>query len=122
MEIVNIAAYKFVGIPDAASWRPIVKERCEQIGVMGNILLSQEGINLFVAGERGPVDQFLQYLKGDPFFAGRFSDIPVKESISDHQPFRRIVVRVKDEIITMKHPMIDPTAERAPAVEPKTLK
>jgi UPF0176 protein len=32
------------------------------------------------------------------------------------------VVRVKDEIITMKHPMIDPTAERAPAVEPKTLK
>lgn len=122
MEIVNIAAYKFSVIADPASWKPVVKARCEEIGVMGNILIAREGINLFVAGERERVESFVEYLRHDPFFEGRFTDIPIKESVSDHQPFRRIVVRVKEEIITMKHPMIEPNAGRAPAVEPQTLK
>lgn len=122
MKIINIAAYMFVSIPAPALWRKTLKAYCEQIGVMGNILLAPEGINLFVAAERDPVDKFFQYLRHDPLFAGSFIDLPVKESISDHQPFRRIVVRIKDEIITMKHPTIMPIAKRAPAVDPKTLK
>jgi len=126
MEIVNIAAYKFVGIADPDRWRPLIKAHCEQIGVMGNILLAEEGINLFVAAERQAVDRFLDYLRHDELFGGRFAAIPVKESLSDHQPFRRIVVRIKEEIITMRHPLkYLPGAEnqqRAPAVDPKTLK
>ncbi len=126
MEIVNIAAYKFVGVADPARWRPLIKAHCEQIGVMGNILLAHEGINLFVAGERSPVDKFLEYLRTDELFGGCFTNIPVKESLSDHQPFRRIVVRIKEEIITMKHPLVYPVGAdadtRAPAVEPLTLK
>lgn len=88
----------------------------------GSILLSREGINLFLAQERWAVDAFLSFLQHDERFAGSFTDIPVKESLSEDQPFGKMVVYVKDEIITMRHPMIMPGKGRAPAVEPSTLK
>lgn len=123
MQIINIAAYKFVEVPNPDDWRSIIKERCEGLDLMGNILLAGEGINLFVAGERASIDSFLHFLRDDKRFGQRFSDITVKESITDHQPFRRIVVRVKNEIIAMKHPTICPDkTTRAPAIEPTTLK
>ncbi len=123
MQIVNIAAYKFIEVPDPSEWRSILKERGEELNLMGNILLAREGINLFVAGERASIDSFLHFLRDDERFAQRFSNIEVKESITDHQPFRRMVVRIKNEIIAMKHPMICPDkTARAPAIDPKTLK
>lgn len=90
---------------------------------MGSILFSPEGINLFVAGNRSATDAFIQFLRTDDMFEGRFADIVVKESVSDNQPHKRIVVRLKSEIITMKHPMVvHPTDERAPSVEPAQFK
>jgi UPF0176 protein len=81
-------------------------------------LLSPEGINLFLAGTRESIDQFLAFLRSDP----RFADVEVKESVSEKQPFNRMLVRLKREIITMKHPLIKPELGRAPAVEATTLK
>ncbi len=90
---------------------------------MGSILFSPEGINLFVAAERPAIDEFVQYLRTDKMFEGRFTDLIIKESVSEKQPHKRIVVRMKSEIITMKHPMVvHPLDERAPAVEPARLK
>jgi len=122
MQFVNIAAYKFIEIPKPADWRAALKGRCEELGVLGSILLAQEGINLFLAGERASIDSFIEFLRHDNLFENRFENIEVKESLSDHQPFRRIVVRLKKEIVTMKHPMICPGDERAPGIEPQTLK
>jgi UPF0176 protein len=122
MEISNIAAYKFVNIPDPAAWRSNLKERCEHFELRGTILLAPEGINMFLAGERSGTAGFLDYLRDEPVFEGRFANIDFKESISDHQPFKRMVVRLKKEIITMKHPTIVPGTVRAPAVKPATLK
>jgi UPF0176 protein len=123
MQIINLAAYKFISIPDPDSWRPTVKSRCQQLGVMGSILFSPEGINFFVAGEREGIEAFIQFLRHDEMFEGRFADLVIKESVSERQPHKRIVVRMKSEIITMKHPMrIGPSDERAPAIEPSKLK
>ena len=123
MEIINLAAYKFTSIPDPNAWRPRVKARCQELGVMGSILFSPEGINLFVAGERAATDAFIEFLRRDEMFGGRFTDIIVKESVSDTQPHKRIVVRMKNEIITMKHPtIVQPSDERAPSVEPERFK
>lgn len=122
MQIVNIAAYKFVEIPNPADWRAILKERAEQLELLGSFIIAPEGVNFFMAGERSFVDAFLDFLQSDEIFAGRFKNIDVKESISDHQPFKRMVVRLKKEIITMKHPMICPGETRAPSVDAKTLK
>lgn len=123
MEIINLAAYKFVSIPDPNAWRPRVKARCQELGVMGSILFSPEGINLFVAGEQAATEAFLDFLRNDEMFGGRFSDIIVKKSVSETQPHKRIVVRMKNEIITMKHPtVVQPSDERAPSVEPAQFK
>lgn len=90
---------------------------------MGSILFSPEGVNFFVAGERKAIDSFIAFIRNDKIFEGRFNDIIIKESVSDSQPHKRIVVRLKNEIITMKHQtIVKPSDDRAPAVEPSTLK
>ncbi|MGV3654117.1 MAG: sulfurtransferase, partial [Noviherbaspirillum sp.] len=116
--IVNIAAYKFVTINDTLEKRPQFLALCQDLDLKGTILLSPEGINLFLAGARPSIDAFLAWLRAD----ARFADMAVKESLSDEQPFRRMLVKLKREIITMKHPAIRPEQGRAPAVLPATLK
>jgi UPF0176 protein len=115
---VNIAAYKFVTFEDIAEQRGQFRALCGELGLKGTILLSPEGINLFLAGLRAPIDRFLAFLRADP----RFADIEIKESYSDKQPFTKMLVKLKAEIITMKHPLIRPEEGRAPAVDARTLK
>jgi UPF0176 protein len=115
---VNIAAYKFVTFNDTVEKRPQFQDLCQELGLKGTILLSPEGINLFLAGLRAPIDRFLAWLRADP----RFNDLAVKESLSGEQPFKRMLVKLKREIITMNHPTIRPEQGRAPAVLPATLK
>jgi UPF0176 protein len=115
---VNIAAYKFITFNDTAEKRAEFLATCNQLQLKGTILLSPEGINLFLAGFRENIDQFLAWLRADE----RFSDLEVKESYSEKQPFTRMLVKLKAEIITMKHPLIKPELGRAPSVAPKTLK
>jgi UPF0176 protein len=116
--IVNIAAYKFVSFDDHADRREQYRKICAELGLKGTILLTPEGINLFLAGTRAGVDGFLAWLRSD----ARFADIEVKESYSDTQPFKRMLVKLKREIITMRMPLIQPEKGRAPAVDPQTLK
>ena len=115
--IVNIAAYKFITFDDTEAQRPRFQAICVELELKGTILLSPEGINLFLAGAREGIDQFLSWLRSDP----RFADIEVKESFSEKQPFNRMLVRLKREIITMKHPLIKPELGRAPAVSAADL-
>jgi len=122
MSIVNLAAYRFVTIDAIDVWRERLAERCAALGLRGTILLAPEGINLFVAGTPEAAGEFVDYLRGDPLFEGKFADLPFKESRSDTQPFRRMLVKRKREIITMKKPAIKPELGRAPAVDAATLK
>ena len=116
--IVNIAAYKFITFDDTEQQRPRFQAICADLALKGTILLSPEGINLFLAGARQGIDQFLSWLRSD----NRFADIEVKESFSEKQPFNRMLVRLKREIITMKNPLIKPELGRAPAVTATDLK
>lgn len=116
--IVNISAYKFVTLDNIAELRPRFQQRCMELGLKGTILLAPEGINMFLAGSRAAIDGYMAWLHQDP----RLTDIVTKESLSDRQPFRRMLVRLKKEIITMKHPLIKPELGRAPAVSAHDLK
>jgi UPF0176 protein len=122
MSIVNLAAYHFATIEDTAAWRPFVTERCDALGLRGTILLAPEGINLFVAGSREAADAFIDYIRHDALFEGKFANLQFKESLSEKQPFRRMLVKLKREIITMKKPAIRPELGRAPFVDAPTLK
>lgn len=115
---LNIAAYKFVELDDPAAMRPEFLAICQQLELKGTILLSPEGINLFLAGSCAAIGRFLDWLRADP----RLADLEIKESYSAAQPFRRMLVKLKAEIITMKRPQIQPRQGRAPAVDAPTVK
>ncbi len=117
-EILNVSAYKFVPLDDCAALREqLLSDACTS-GLKGTILLAGEGINLFLAGQAQALRGFLVRLQADP----RLGGLPVKESWSDTQPFQRMLVKVKREIIRMNHPTIRPFEGRAPAVDALTLR
>ena len=93
--VVNIAAYKFVTLDNLSQRRAELRKICNRLGLRGTILLSEEGINLFIAGRRGATDALLKFLRADPAFV----DLDAKESLSDRQPFNRMLVKIKQEII-----------------------
>lgn len=115
---INIAAYKFVTFNDTVERRASFQAICQDLDLKGTILLTPEGINLFLAGTRNNIDNFLGWLRQDT----RFADIEVKESLSNEQPFNRMLVKLKKEIITMRHPLIQPELGRAPVVKAADLK
>jgi UPF0176 protein len=116
--VLNISAYRFVAIEEPQLLRTGLLGEARRLGLRGTILLAHEGINLFLAGGEDPLREFLQNLRGDPRFAG----IEAKESWSAEPPFRRLLVKVKREIIRMNHPAIQPAQGRAPAVDAATAK
>ena len=116
--ILNISAYKFVGLPDAPALRETLFERAKAQDLRGTVLLAEEGINLFLAGAPAAVRAWVDALRTD----ARFADLEPKESWSEAVPFKKLLVKVKPEIIRMNHPAIRPDAlERAPAVKPVDL-
>ena len=116
--ILNISTYKFVSITDAPALREVLLARATARQLKGTILLAEEGINMFLAGSADAVRGFVSQLHTD----ARFADITPKESWSDTQPFKKMLVKVKGEIIRMNHPAIQPAQGRAPAVAPATVK
>lgn len=118
MSVVNISCYKFVTLNEREALKDELSARCVELGLKGTILLAPEGINVFLAGTREAIDAVIAHLRADP----RFADLQPKESRSDAPPFKRMRVRLKKEIITMKHPLIRPESARAPAVAAATLK
>ncbi len=115
--VTNIAAYKFVSLPDAAELRPRLLDAAQALALKGTILLAPEGINLFLAGAAEAIDRFLDALRDDP----RLTDLQVKFSPSEQVPFKRLRVKLKREIIRMDHPAIQPENGRAPSVDSQTL-
>ncbi|MDQ3199394.1 MAG: rhodanese-like domain-containing protein [Verrucomicrobiota bacterium] len=115
---VNLAAYKFASLGELAPLQAELRAWCTAAGMRGTILLSPEGINLFVSAERAAVDRLLVRLKAIPALA----DLSAKVSESEHQPFNRMLVKIKKEIIAFGVDGIDPARQPAPRVTPCQLK
>ena len=117
-EFVNISAYKFVDLDELAERKSELRPMCLSLGLKGTILLSLEGINMFLAGTREAIDEFMGHINSQPEYA----DILVKESFSDHQPFSRMLVRIKKEIISMGVEAIRPRQKTSPKISATQLK
>ncbi len=115
MSYIIAALYKFVTLPDYADKREPLQRFCEQQGIKGTLLLAQEGINGTVSGTRASIDALLAYLKQDE----RFKGIGHKESIDEEQPFYRMKVKLKKEIVTMGVEGIDPKEVVGTYVKPQ---
>ncbi len=110
--IVNIAGYRFTPLPDFAERRAAYRERCLALGLKGTILLSPEGINVMLAGEAEAVEAIKTHLRAEPGLA----DLEFKQSLSRAQPFDRLLVKLKKEIISFGVAQIDPARSTGPAL------
>ncbi|MBB1087602.1 sulfurtransferase [Lysobacter sp. SG-8] len=113
----NIAAYHFVSIEAPRVLADRLRERAEAGGLLGTVLVAGEGLNLFLAGAPAAIDGFVGALRED----ARFTEIIVKTSYSAAQPFGRLKVKLKREIIAFRREDASPLAGRAPAVAPSEL-
>ncbi|QIF02210.1 sulfurtransferase [Roseimicrobium sp. ORNL1] len=118
VSIQNIAAYKFAPMQDLRDLRACLLAKCKGWNLKGTILLSPEGINLFVAGEASGIEALLAELRSLPGLA----DLAPKYSETDHQPFRRMLVRLKKEIITFGVEGINPALRTSPKLQARELK
>jgi UPF0176 protein len=117
---LNISTYKFTPFESGAL--PAIRERLLAVSterkLKGTILLSTEGINLFVAGTPDDVQALLVEIRTLPGLA----DLAPKDSFSEEQPFNRMLVKIKKEIIAFGVDGIDPARKPAPKLAPRTLK
>ena len=116
--ITNISCYQFAELSGLKEMRARLLEQCNKLGLKGRILLSTEGIKMFVAGVRENGDAVVDELRAIPGLAG----LKPKYSESAEQPFRRMLVRIKQEIIAFGVEGIEPAKYTSPRLEPKVLK
>lgn len=114
-QIVVAALYKFVKLPDYEALVPRLKELCDSLGIKGTLLVAEEGINGTVSGSRDAIDGLTSFLAAD----GRFEGLSYKESFYEEQPFYRMKVKLKKEIVTMGVNGIDPQKIVGTYVKPK---
>ena len=112
--VVNIAGYRFIDLPDRDELRSPFLDRCEELGLKGTILLSPNGINFSLSGSKESINEYLEFLESDERFVG----IPLKVTYNDYQPFRRMLVRLKKEIISLGMDNIKPAEFTGPNIKP----
>ena len=98
------ALYHFVSILDCSDLQRNIKNALRRLNIKGTILIAPEGINGTIAGHRPQVTEFVEWLHADE----RFKPCRVKVSAADRMPFHRTRVKLKQEIVTMGVPDIDP--------------
>ena len=104
--IIVAALYKFTPFAAPEALRTPLFAVCTDHEVMGTLLLAGEGINGTIAGPRDGIDAVLAHIRALPGCA----DLEWKESTAATQPFGRMKVRIKREIVTMGVPGTDPRA------------
>jgi predicted sulfurtransferase len=116
----HISGYLFTELPstELVTRRQQLKTQADTMALKGTILLSVEGINVFLSAPEAQIDAYVSYLKTYP----EWSQLSVKKSFSHEVIFKRMLVKIKKEIITLGHPEVIPAEHTAPYISPEELK
>lgn len=116
--ISNLSAYKFAPLEDLPALRAELLATATELGLKGTVLLSTEGVNMFVAGTAEATTAFVARVRLIP----GLEDLTPKESFSANQPFGHMRVKIKREIISFGVEGIDPARRPSPKLSPRQLK
>ena len=116
--VVNIAGYKFEPLVDPIDLVSLYQKKCDELELKGTMLISKNGINFSLAGTQQATDTIIAFLEED----NRFLNIPLKVTYSEAQPFRRMKVRLKKEIISLGRKDINPRELTGERISPQDLK
>ncbi len=114
-DFVVITFYKFFDFPDYKERQQSIFHFAESQGIIGTILLAHEGINATIAGTQTALDAMVDFLHRDD----RLADLIYKVSLAPKQPFKRLKVKLKREIVTLGQPNVDPSSIVGTYIDPK---
>ncbi len=106
--------YHFADLHDYEDMKNPLLRFCKKQELKGTILLAREGLNSTISGTRESINALMAHLKSDP----RLSTLEHKESYDDTQPFSRMKVRLKKEVVAMGMYDLD-LSKRGTYVEPE---
>ena len=115
MNFTVASLYKFTKIENPSEKKIPLLSLCRSMGIKGTLLLANEGINGTISGRDKEIRTVLNYLRTFP----EIRDIDIKYSYSKHQNFKRLKIKVKDEIVTMRHERINVDKDSGKYVDPK---
>jgi UPF0176 protein len=108
--------YKFVAIPEAEQFATEHLAYCKELGVKGRILIADEGINGTLSGTFQQTEQYMNDMKANPLF----SDMVFKIDDAEGHAFRKIFVRYKKELVTLRYDKpLDPNTLTGTHLSPK---
>ena len=117
LEFLNVAGYKFEPLENLDSLIPKFQNKCDELGLKGSVYLSPNGINFSIAGAEANINTYIKFMEED----SRFIDISLKKTFSETQPFRRMKVRLKKEIISLGRDDINPRELTGDYISPREL-
>ena len=97
--------YKFLVLENYKELKIKFDKSLSKTNIKGTILLANEGVNGTIAGSESDLKIFFKYM--DKF--RQFKDITPKFSSSNKNPFLRMKVRLKKEIVTIGMPEVSPS-------------
>jgi predicted sulfurtransferase len=97
-QITNIAGYQFSEIDDVAKVFENAQAICSKTHIKGNIFISPEGINLGLASTQSDIEYFLEKLDS---LCG-LNNLLLNTTYSDYIPFKRLLIKVRDELVPTK--------------------
>lgn len=115
MPLTNIASYKFVPLDNLDELREQLADTCQHLDLKGTILLSEEGINQFLVGKASHINDYKDYMANDERFAG----MSYRESFSKEAPFKKLRVKIRSEIVTIKDDTVKVDEPHRQSVSPK---
>jgi len=98
-KIIVLGFYKYVEVKNVESLSQDLKSLCVSLQMKGSILLAEEGINASISGTQDAILKFKKFITNIP----EFKDLFFKEESTFEHPFKKMKVKVKDEIVAFKH-------------------
>ena len=109
------ALYKFSSIKDPEKLHNQIRITLKNLAIYGTILVGEEGINGTISGEDAKLNEAIIFLKS----IDGFSEIDIKKSKSKVNPFVRLKIKLKKEIVTIGDKSINPNEIVGDYIEPE---
>lgn len=111
--------YKYVTIEDPHAFADMCRQKAQELGMKGRMLVAHEGVNATLEGTIEACEAFIAMLRAD----ARFADLNVKTSDGDGATFPRLLIKVRREIVGTQFPLAeaDPRVRTAPRIAPREL-
>lgn len=116
MSKITVAAfYQFTPVAVPIEVKSALDSSLAAIDLKGTVLVAPEGINGTIAGPQGAIEKAIEVLRAVPGCEG----LDYKQSFCDENPFYRLKVRIKKEIVSMGAPEANPNEQVGDYVEPE---